>query len=84
MTRRVLAVTAIRSEYYLQRSIFQAIEAHPELELALVVTGAHLSPVHGYTVAEIEADGFPIIERIESLIHSDHDAARLGGKPAPL
>lgn len=77
--RRVLAVTAIRSEYYLQRSIFQGIMDHPDLELELVVTGAHLSPLHGYTVREIEQDGFPIAERIESLLYSDRDAARLKG-----
>ena len=64
--KKVLAITAIRSEYYLQRSILQAIADHPELELSLVVTGAHLSPLHGYTVKEVEADGFPIVERIEN------------------
>jgi GDP/UDP-N,N'-diacetylbacillosamine 2-epimerase (hydrolysing) len=77
--RRVLAITGIRSEYFLQRPIFQAIEAHPELELELIVTGAHLSPLHGYTVKDIEADGFRIADRIESLIYSDRDAARLRG-----
>jgi GDP/UDP-N,N'-diacetylbacillosamine 2-epimerase (hydrolysing) len=82
--RQVLAITAIRSEYYFQRSIFSAIQAHPDLELTLIVTGAHLSPLHGYTVKEIEADGFPIAERIESLIYSDHDAARLKGAASQL
>lgn len=55
-----------------------------DLALELVVTGAHLSPLHGYTVKDIEADGFPIIERIESLIYSDHDAARLKGAASQL
>lgn len=82
--RRVLAITAIRSEYYLQRSIFHAINQHPDLELTLIVTGAHLSPLHGYTVKEIEGDGFPIAERIESLIYSDRDAARLKGAASQL
>jgi GDP/UDP-N,N'-diacetylbacillosamine 2-epimerase (hydrolysing) len=82
--RRVLAITGIRSEYFLQRPIFQAIMDHPELELEIIVTGAHLSPLHGYTVREIEADGFPIAERIESLIYSDHDAARLKGAAGQL
>ena len=77
--RRVLAITGIRSEYFLQRPIFQAIMDHPQLDLELVVTGAHLSPLHGYTVKQIEADGFPISDRIESLINSDRDAARLRG-----
>jgi GDP/UDP-N,N'-diacetylbacillosamine 2-epimerase (hydrolysing) len=82
--RRVLGITAIRSEYFLQRSILRAIADHPDLELSLVVTGAHLSPLHGYTVKDIEADGFPIAARIESLIYSDRDAARLKGAASQL
>src|ERR1051325_3169121 len=82
--RKVMAITAIRSEYYLQRSILQAIVDHSELELSLVVTGAHLSPLHGYTVKEVEADGFPIVERIENLLYSDRDAARLKGAAIQL
>jgi GDP/UDP-N,N'-diacetylbacillosamine 2-epimerase (hydrolysing) len=79
-----MAITAIRSEYHLQRSIFQAIQDHPELELELVVTGAHLSPLHGYSIKEVESDGFPIVEKVESLLHSDHDAARLKGAALQL
>jgi len=82
--RRVLGITAIRSEYFLQRSILSAIVDHPELELELVVTGAHLSPLHGHTVKDIEADGFPIVARIENLIYSDRDAARLKGAASQL
>jgi GDP/UDP-N,N'-diacetylbacillosamine 2-epimerase (hydrolysing) len=82
--RQVLAITAIRSEYYLQRAIFHAINEHPDLELTLIVTGAHLSPLHGYSVKTIEADGFHIAERIESLIFSDRDAARLKGAASQL
>jgi GDP/UDP-N,N'-diacetylbacillosamine 2-epimerase (hydrolysing) len=82
--RRVLGITAIRSEYFLQRPILRAIVDHAGLELSLVVTGAHLSPLHGHTVKEIEADGFPIAARIESLVYSDHDAARLKGAATQL
>ena len=82
--RRVLGITAIRSEYFLQRSMLRAIVDHPELELQLVVTGAHLSPLHGQTVKEIEADGFQIAARIENLIYSDRDAARLKGAATQL
>jgi len=65
--RRVLAITGIRSEYFLQRPIFQAIVDHPELELELIVTGAHLSPLHGYTVKQIEDDGFQVLHQRTSL-----------------
>ena len=82
--RRVLGITAIRSEYFLQRPILRAIVDHPGLELELVVTGAHLSPLHGLTVKEIEADGFQIAARIENLIYSDRDAARLKGAATQL
>lgn len=82
--RRVLGITAIRSEYFLQRPILRAIVDHPDLELKLVVTGAHLSPLHGHTVKDIEADGFPIVARIENLIYSDRDAARLKGAASQL
>ncbi len=82
--RRVLAVTGIRSEYFLSRPIFQAIMEHPNLELELIVTGAHLSALHDYTVKVIEADGFPIVERVESLLHSGRDAARLKGAALQL
>lgn len=82
--RRVLAVTGIRSEYFLLRSTFQAIHAHPDLELGLVATGAHLSPAHGYTVADIEADGLPIWDRVESLLTSDRDSGRIKGAALQL
>jgi len=82
--RRVLGITGLRSEYFLQRPIFQAIIDHPELELELIVTGAHLSPFHGYTVTEIEADGFPIVQRVESLIYSERDAGRIKGAALQL
>lgn len=79
-----MCISAIRSEYFLQRPIFQAIMEHPLLELELVVAGAHLSPLHGYTVRQIETDGFPIVERVESLLYSDSDAARLKGAALQL
>src|ERR1043166_6610653 len=84
MKRRVLGITAIRSEYFLQRPIFQAIADHPKLELSLVVAGAHLSKIHGYTIKDVERDGFTIIERIKNLKLSDHDADRLDGAAVQL
>lgn len=80
----VLGLTGIRSEYYLQKSVFHAIQNHPALRLELIVTGAHLSPLHGITVEEISRDGFPIAEKIESLLWSDRDAGRLKGAAAQL
>src|SRR2546422_4987084 len=84
MNRRVLGITAIRSEYFLQRSILYAISKHPDLELELVVAGAHLSPLHGEMARTIEEDGLRVVERIDSLLYSDRDAARLKGAALQL
>jgi len=84
MKRRVLGITAIRSEYFLQRPIFQAIKEHPDLELSVIVAGAHHSAHHGYTAKQVEADGFAIAAKIENLILSDHDADRLKGAAIQL
>ena len=82
--RKVLALTGIRSEYFFQKPILEAIMAHPDLELELIVAGAHLSPIHGHTVKTIEADGMPVVERIENLLYSDRDAGRLKGAALQL
>jgi GDP/UDP-N,N'-diacetylbacillosamine 2-epimerase (hydrolysing) len=75
--KRIVVITGIRSEYDILYSVLRAIHAHDGLELHLVVTGAHLAPQFGYTVAQIEADGFPVAERIESLLDSNSAGSRI-------
>ncbi len=69
--RRVAAVTTSRADFGLLSWTLRAIEATPDLELDLLVTGAHLSPEFGMTVQEIEEQGFPIGARVEMLLSSD-------------
>jgi UDP-N-acetylglucosamine 2-epimerase (non-hydrolysing)/GDP/UDP-N,N'-diacetylbacillosamine 2-epimerase (hydrolysing) len=47
------------------------IRDDPDLELQVIVTGAHLSPEFGLTWKEIEEDGFPIHKRVEMLLSGD-------------
>jgi len=75
--KHVLAITGIRSEYDLMLPVYQAIEAHPELKLSLIVSGAHLSKQYGYTVDSVKNDGFEIVDIVESLINGDRDISRL-------
>jgi GDP/UDP-N,N'-diacetylbacillosamine 2-epimerase (hydrolysing) len=49
----------------------QKIKDDPELILQVVVTGMHLSPIFDLTFREIEADGFCIDFKIETLSSSD-------------
>ena len=74
--RRVLFVTGIRSEYDILYSVMMAIAKEPALRASVIVTGAHLSKAYGYTVREIEKDGFRIDGRIKNLSSSDSLVAR--------
>lgn len=79
MKRRILALTGIRSEYDILFPVFKEILNSENLELLLVVTGAHLSENHGYTKKEIVADGFEIHDEIQNLLSGDSASFRVKG-----
>ncbi|MBF0162246.1 MAG: UDP-N-acetylglucosamine 2-epimerase (hydrolyzing) [Magnetococcales bacterium] len=72
---KVLALTGIRSEYDLLFPLLRALMEDAAFALGVVVCGAHLTDLHHYSVRQIEADGLPIVERLETLLHS---GSRLG------
>lgn len=69
--RKICVVTGTRAEYGLLYWLMKEIQADPELELQIIVTGMHLSPEFGLTYKVIEEDGFVINEKIEMLLSSD-------------
>ena len=62
--KTITIITSTRAEYGLLRSVIQKVAAAQDLQLQLVVTGAHLCARFGNTVQEIEADGLPIAARL--------------------
>lgn len=74
---KILALTSIRSEYDLLSSLFFKLESDSDVELKLIVGGAHSSPTFGNTYKDIEKDGFDVLCRIESLLDADSPSARL-------
>lgn len=60
MKRKIAIYTGNRAEYGLQFPIIKAVDAHPELEYYLLVSGAHLDENFGSTKNEIEKDGFTV------------------------
>lgn len=62
--RKVCYVSGTRADFGLMQSTLQAIHAHSELELSLIVTGMHLAPGYGDTVADIEGAGLPVSIRV--------------------
>jgi GDP/UDP-N,N'-diacetylbacillosamine 2-epimerase (hydrolysing) len=72
--RTIGVVTTARSEYGLIRPLLRLIDDDPDLRLHLMVGGTHLSSHFGMTISEIEADGFEISERVESIQSTDTPA----------
>ena len=70
-TRIVTVITVGRSDYSILFPVLRKIDDDPQLGLRLIVSGMHLSPEFGLTVGEIEADGFHVSERIETLLSAD-------------
>jgi UDP-hydrolysing UDP-N-acetyl-D-glucosamine 2-epimerase len=69
--RTIGVVTVARSDYGIYRSILRQIAADPELRLQIIASGMHLAPEFGNTVSMIEADGYSVSDRVESLLASD-------------
>lgn len=63
---KVLALTAIRSEYDLLYPLMRGLQADPDFEVGFIVVGAHLTPLHDHSIRLIEADGFDIVAKIEN------------------
>lgn len=65
MKKKVCVTTAARSEYGLLRWVIDLLNNDKDIQLQLVVTGAHLSEEFGNTYKFIEEDGYRIDEKID-------------------
>lgn len=78
-TRKACVVTGTRAEYGILYPAMKAIQSNPGLDLSVLVTGMHLMPEFGYTVKEIEADGFVIDAKVPMYLSADTNAAIVTG-----
>lgn len=69
--KKIVIATATRAEYGLLAPIIKKFQNESDIDVRVVVTGAHLSPEFGMTVKEIESDGVIIDKKIEILMSSD-------------
>jgi UDP-hydrolysing UDP-N-acetyl-D-glucosamine 2-epimerase len=74
MARTIGVVTVARSDYGHLVPLLEGIRSSPRLALQLFVGGSHLSERFGRTVAAIEADGWPITDRIAVASEADAPA----------
>jgi UDP-hydrolysing UDP-N-acetyl-D-glucosamine 2-epimerase len=75
--KRILAFTAIRSEYDLMSNVYKLLRNDKEIDFRLIVSGAHLSQDYGYSIEDIKKDGFDILYQVETLIDSSSQTTRL-------
>lgn len=69
--RKVCVVSGSRADYGLLSSLLRELQAAPDFEMQMVVTGSHLADAHGRTIAEIESDGFQITRQVDILLGGD-------------
>lgn len=79
MKKKILAVTGIRSEYDILYPVLKELQNNKNFDLKIVVSGAHLSDWHGFTLNKIKEDGFEITEKIDSLLMTNRTTQRSKG-----
>lgn len=72
--RKICVITGSRAEYGLLRPTLFLLQQNSEVDLSLIVTGTHLSHDHGYTVQEIQKDGFNIFSQADLKLTLDNEA----------
>ena len=73
MKRAVAVVSTSRADYSHLYWVLHELREHPDIELKLIVSGAHLSSQFGHTIDEIARDGFRVDARVECLHDADDD-----------
>ena len=69
--RSIAAVTTSRADFGLFEPVLQRIRTDAALELRLMPSGAHFSPLYGRTVSELEALGLDYERGLEMRLDSD-------------
>jgi GDP/UDP-N,N'-diacetylbacillosamine 2-epimerase (hydrolysing) len=70
--RKVCVVITARPSYARIKSALQAIDAHPDLELQLVVGASALLERYGSAIESIERDGFEIAARVYMVVEGEN------------
>ena len=72
MVRKVCVVVTARPSYSRIKSALSAIEAHPDLQLQLVVAASALLDRYGETARYIEQDGFEVAARVYMVVEGEN------------
>jgi len=75
--KKILAITTIRSDYDLMSPLFRLLHDDADIDLKLLVGGAHLSESFGYSIKQVKKDGFEILLEVESLLDASSKSSRI-------
>ncbi|MCB7481338.1 UDP-N-acetylglucosamine 2-epimerase [Christiangramia sediminis] len=70
--RKICVVVTARPSYSRIKTALTAIQAHPELELQLVIAGSALLDRYGNAIDFIEKDGFPIAAKVFMVLEGEN------------
>lgn len=69
--RHIAIATGTRADWGLLSPVARALAARPDCRVSILATNMHLIPAYGDTIAEIEADGFADVVRVEMPVDTD-------------
>lgn len=70
---RIGILTSSRADYGIYLPLLQKMKSDSFFEMEIIAFGTHLSKSHGFTLNEIEKDGYACIHAISSLISNDDE-----------
>ncbi len=71
MKKRICVVTGSRAEYNLLYWLLRYFQDSSHLILQIIATGMHLSHEYGYTIQDIESDGFHVDKKVDMKLTSN-------------
>lgn len=75
MKKKIAIIASSRATYGYKRKLIGLVHKSKKLKLQLIVTGMHLLKEYGYSLKEIEADGYPITAKVDMAIGGDTPSA---------
>ena len=64
---KVAVLTSSRADYGIYLPLLKALKSDSFFELSIIAFGTHLSQKHGYTLHQIESDGFEVSIKVDTL-----------------
>jgi GDP/UDP-N,N'-diacetylbacillosamine 2-epimerase (hydrolysing) len=70
---KIGVLTSSRADYGIYSPLLSKLKLDSYFKLEIIAFGTHLSQFHGFTITEIENEGFSIVHKISNLISNDDE-----------